>query len=194
MNTLAMLTSGTALTKTVALTTVPERITRRSGAEITSITSRVIGVGNHQTMYYAEVTIDPAVLPHGHGYVNGAVVHVSGVTQPAYNVVAAIQVMSRFVFRYRLIEPPEAALATGAPEFYADIKIRRIVLWGRTSQATSNVANVHVGWEAEDGLALHRLVPDWEILYEGAQGAKFNLANLYLDVDAAGEGVVGYYH
>lgn len=105
-----------------------------------------------------------------------------------------LTVTSRHVFRFRLIEPPEAADATGPWEFYADITVRRIALWGRTSQAVSNQGNVHVGWDPEDGLNLHRLVPDWEVLYEGAQGAKFNLADIYVDVDQAGEGVVGYYH
>ena len=85
---------------------------------------------------------------------------------------------------------------TGTPEaITADDTIfaSTVIVWGKKAARTNNSGDVYVQWTAGDGDGGYKVAAGGETWFVGRDGAKFQLSQIYVDVDTANDGVVVIY-
>lgn len=192
MNTMLSQTQRAELLKTVASSSVPERITSRSVTSITRIAGTQIGgasVGGRRCR----------VVCTAHGYSDGAVVHLSGANEDDFNTDAdgaLITVVDADTFDVMLDDNDGDTSATGTLVCYADIWVRQATVLGKKAAGTVNAGNVSIGTKSADGAQPYVIAPDGEaFLPAGREGAgpRINLADWFVDVATNGDGVYVLY-
>lgn len=180
MQTFDIATKPVLLIKTVASSSVPERLTARSISSMarSGITNRIL------------VTTSAA-----HGYHTGARVYISGATEPEFNTPAngeLVTVVDATTFYVAM--PGTTASASGTIVCYADIWCRSALVFGQKAVRTANTGTVYLGTESTNDsqpLAIatgaeRELVPD-------QLDQRRNLGDFYLDVATNADGVVILY-
>lgn len=81
---------------------------------------------------------------------------------------------------------PEAASAT-------DLYCTTMVLTGRKAARTPNTGDVYVGWTSTNDAQPYKITSDGEVWFNAPEGAKWNLAELYIDVTTNADGLVILY-
>ena len=161
--------------KTVAATGTPERLTSRS---ITSIV-------RDGTSPRCTVTIP------SHGFINGAVLHISGAAQPEFNVLATVVGIKDANAVYVNI-PGVTAASSGTVVCYADIFVNQVTVLGKKGPRTNNTGSIFLGSSSvNDAQAVE--VPTNTDLTMMAFDQAGNLANWYVDVATAGDGAYVIY-
>lgn len=190
MNTQNSLTFRQEFVKTVASTTVPERVTARS---ITSITR--IGGGRKCV-----------IVCTGHGYTPGAVVYVSGANEQEFNTATIADAFSQLGARvanvidadtFTLSLAGTTTAATGTITCYADLWIRQATLVGKKAAQTVNTGTVFIGNKSADGAQFYEIQSNNEAFLPSGRegiGPLINLADYYIDVQTNGDGLyVSYF-
>lgn len=161
--------------KTVAATGTPERLTSRS---ITSIV-------RDGTSPRCVVTIT------AHGFINGAVLHISGAAQPEFNVLASVVGIKDANSVYVNI-PGVTAAATGTLVCYADIFVTQVTVLGKKGARTANAGSIFLGINSANDAQAVEVLTNTDLTMIAVDQAG-NLANWYVDVATAGDGAYVLY-
>jgi hypothetical protein len=163
--------------KTVAAAGTPESLGRRS----------ITALSRSGTLATATST--------AHGLKVGDRVDVSGANPADYNVADARveTVPTADTFTYRLLEPLSAAIAnvaSGTIVATCHVQFRRATVLGNNAARTPNTGSVWFGPESTNDSQPFEVLSGGESKIGEQAGVKYDLADWYLDVATAADGVV----
>lgn len=130
-----------------------------------------------------------------HGFVVGDSVTIAGATPTVYNgTFEILSVPSTTTFTYRPSNKGEALAVTGTLTAKADLWFRRATFLGNKAARTGNTGTIYLGLESTNDTQVLTVATGAERTIEAVTGARLNLADLWLDVATAADGVVITWH
>lgn len=135
-----------------------------------------------------------ATASAAHGFLPGDEVLISGATPTGYNgQVKVVSVPSSTTFTY-LVDKTIATAASGTLVAVGQLWFRRALFIGNKAARTANTGSVYLGLAATNDSQPLVVTTGAEKTVEAAVGAKLNLADFWLDVVTAADGVVIWFH
>jgi hypothetical protein len=130
-----------------------------------------------------------------HGFEAGDLVTIAGATPSAYNgTYEIISVPSTTTFTYRVANKGVAMAVTGTLTAKADLWFRRATIIGNNAIRTANTGTVYLGLSSTNDTQGIVITTAAERTIEAVQGARLNLADLWLDVVSINDGVLIFWH
>jgi hypothetical protein len=129
-----------------------------------------------------------------HGFLPGDEVVISGATPSGYNLQAKIvSVPSSTTFTY-LVDKNLVTAATGTLVATGQLWFRKALFIGNKAARTANTGTVYLGLASTNDTQPIPITTGAERTVEAVSGAKFNLADIWLDVVTAADGVLIWFH